>query len=1040
MNITTYTLGNRALVKFIMAILVVGGIISFYNMSKMEDPEITVMQAMIITTYPGASAHEVELEITTPLEEAIRTMSRVKTVESKSVADLSQITVILEETVKSSELQQEWDMLRRKVGDLTRKLPKSASAPLVLDDFGDVYGMFFAMTAAGYSETDISDYATMVQRELQNIEGVGRISIYGVHTPTIDIEMSQSQISSLGILPLEILQSINRNNQPIYGGYYNSGDRRVRTDISGKFKSIEDIGNLVIAGHEKEKLKLKDIATIERGLAQPVRTEMSYDSERAVGISIAMRKGHDITKVGKAVMEQIDQLNLPAGIDIHKIFYQPDRVNDAMRGFIWNLVLSILIVVIVLVFTMGWRSGVIIGVGLLITVLGTIMVLGMLDGTLQRVSLATFILAMGMLVDNAIVVVDGILVDHSRGMKRPDLLTNTATKTALPLLGATLIAILAFLPIFLSPDTAGVYVHDLFIVLAVSLLLSWILALIQVPIHADKFLKLKDSTSSVTTKDSRYRSFIKRSLIAILTHKTVTLSIVVLLLLASAFGFRYIQQGFFPNMVYDQLYIEYRTQEGKTSESVKHDLVKIEKYLRTKEQISHVTVSIGATPSRYNLVRTISEQSLNYGELIVDFRSHEELEESMSEIQNYLTQNYPEAYVRVKRYNLMYMNYPVELMFRGNDPAVLKELAKKAEQIMTDCPSATLVTNNWAARTPSFLINYNANQAINANLARTDIGMSLLAATEGIPIGTYYEGRHLFPILFKTVNEDGLPSEGLENIPVWRTLPSIGSIDKQGLTELVVGTKDQSEFISELTSTVPLSQISDGIKLNWEEPIVRRYNSSRAIKAQCNTMDGYTAEQLRQLLIPEMEKLEIPDGYSVKWLGEYDASSTAQKNLFSNLPMAIVLMILILIALFKDFKKPMIIILCLPLSSIGIVAAMLLSGKEFGFVAIVGALGLIGMMIKNGVVLIDEITALIEEGVAPFDALIEASMLRFRPVIMASFTTILGMIPLVSDDMFGSMAVTIMGGLFVGTIITLAMIPLFYALFFKIKANPKDEK
>lgn len=1039
MIITKYALSNRALVKFLMAIMVIGGVISFYSMSKMEDPEIIVKQAVVVALYPGASAHEVELEVSIPIEEAIRSISEVKSVASKSMDNVTQIMVTLHETVPEKNIQQLWDILRRKVSDVSSKLPNGVSTPIVMDDFGDVYGMFYAMTADGYSETEISDYATLIKRELLNIDGIGRVSIYGVLTPTIDIEMTQSQIASLGIMPSEILLSIAGDNKPIYGGYFISGDKRLRSNISGNYNSIEDIENSVIIGHEKDIFKLGDIATIKRGFAEPTRTEMSYDGERAIGISLATRKGYDITKVGKEVTERIKTLDLPAGISMNKVFYQPDLVEEAMSVFNTNLALSILIVIVVLMFTMGWRSGVMIGVGLLITVLGSILILNLLDGTLQRVSLATFVLAMGMLVDNAIVIVDGILVDNKAGIKRPDLLINTSTKTAMPLLGATLIAILAFFPIYLSPDTTGIYVRDLFIVLSVSLILSWFLSLVQIPLMADKFLRLKINSKKNINNSEKYRAYFRKFLIYILNHKTVTILIVGSLFSLSIFGFFKMPQGFFPNMSYDQLYIEYRVDEGKTSSSVKRDLVEIEKYLHSKEQILHVTASIGATPSRYNLVRTISEQGLNYGELIVDFSSSEELESSINEIQYYLTENFPEAYVRVKRYNLMYMNYPIELMFRGSDPAILKGLVKKAEKIMTDCPMTALVTNDWAPLAPSLLVNYDQNRAIKSSISRSDIGMSLLSATEGIPIGTFYEGWHSLPIMFKTVDSNNQKNEGLDNIPIWKMFPNIGVIDKQIVKEVVVGAKDMSSVISEVTATTPLSQVTNGITLDWEEPIVRRHNSSRAIKAQCNTIEGYQAEQVRKILIPEIEKIKLPDGYSMTWLGEYDASSSAKRNLFGNLPIAIMLMVLILIALFKDFKKPMIIILCLPLSVIGIVAAILLSGKEFGFVAIVGALGLIGMMIKNGVVLIDEITRLINDGTEPFDALIEASMLRFRPVMMASFTTILGMIPLISDDMFGSIAVTIMGGLFIGTIITLVMIPLFYSLFFHIKTTGKNE-
>ena len=929
MNITSYALKNRALLKFLLAILLTGGIFSFYQMSKMEDPEITVIQAMVIATYPGATPYEVELEVAEPLERAILTMPSVRNVQSKSMDNLCMLTIDLEKTTQPGDLQQEWDLLRRKINDIIPSLPSGASTPVVMDNFGDVFGMFYAITFDGFSPTETMDYVTMIERRLKTIEGVGQISLYGEPVPSIDVEIDQTRIASLGILPSEILSSINNNNTTIYGGALESGNSRYSLDIGGKYQSINDIGKSILKGHQDETFKLSDIASIKPGTVSPLRSSLYYDGIQAVGLSIAMKKGFDITKVGKAVTKEIEQINLPAGIEINKVFYQPDRVNKAIHQFIGNLILSIVIVIAVLMITMGWRTGAVIGLGLLITVLGTVMILGMLNGTLQRVSLGAFIIAMGMLVDNAIVVADGILVDKRRGIKAPDVLTNTTDKTAWPLFGATVIAILAFFPIVLSPDTAGQYVRDLFIVLTVSLLLSWLLALTQIPLNMDRIIRNKKYKQQ-QQQSNRYEDKFRKAVTFVLTHKTVMLSGVIIMLGLSIWGFRYVPRGFFPNMVYDQLYIEYQRNDTKNNAQIESDLKEIENWLKTQEGIKHVTISMGGTPSRYNLVRTIAEPALNYGELIVDFESPKILEKSTAAIQQYLNDQFPEAYARVKRYNLMYMKYPVELMFTGPDPAVLKSLAEQAKNVMDQTDGAILVTDDLKNSVPSLYVNYNHERAAQSALSRTEVGLSLLAATDGIPVSVFYDGKHRIPIIFKTTGAE------LENNAVWRIIPNVDALNEETFRDIYLGLKDKGDVIEELTATVPIHQINDQILINWKEPVVRRYNGNRAIKAQCNTTEQVTAEQLRQRLVPEINQIDLPDGYTMTWQGEYEASSEAQKYLFANVPLAIVLMIGILIAFFKDYKKQLIIILCLPLDFFGIVLSCLSGGKDFGFVAIVG--------------------------------------------------------------------------------------------------------
>ncbi|MBO4905574.1 MAG: efflux RND transporter permease subunit [Bacteroidaceae bacterium] len=1069
-DLSSWAFKNIKLINFLVAVLIMGGIFAYYDMSKLEDPEIKVRQALVIGIYPGASAHQVELEVVDPLEKSIRQMNTIYSVQSYSYADMCILVVEQQSTVPADELEQQWDILRRKVA--ATPMPNGVRSITVKDDFGDVFGMFYAITGEGLNDRELSDYAELVKRELGRLEGVGRVDIYGRRTECINVSISHDKMANLGVSPLEVVQTLRGQNETVYSGYYEAGDERIRVSVNDKYKTPQDIAGLIIQGHEQDQVRLGDLASVTLDYDDPVRASLQYDGERALGISISAINGTDITKVGKAVQQRLSEIQatrMPAGVEFHKVFFQPERVTDSLSTFIINLIESVLLVVFVLIFTMGLRSGLIIGLELVVIVLGSILVLYTQNGTLQRVSLGAFILAMGMLVDNAIVIVDGILVDRAAGKPRLEALTSIGRQTALPLLGATLIAILAFLPIFLSPDTTGIYVRDLFIVIAVSLMLSWILALVHTPLVAGRafyhkkrefkllkhhrFLPKKEATpdafvepdsdkdaprATQHTDDSLYNGatyrLLRRFLTFCLSHRVTVLIVLVALFIGSVLCYRFLPQAFFPDMTYDQLYMEYKLPEGYNYTRVQQDLDSIQAYLRQRPEVTHITASTGGTPSRYNLVRSIATPSLSYGELIIDFTDAKTLVKNMDEIQADLSRMFPDAYLKLKRYNLMYKKYPIEVQFSGPDPAVLHELSDTCRNIMLRSGAVRLITTDWAEPIPTLVVDYNQQNARRLGLSRTEVGTSLLAATSGLPVGSFYDGIHSQSIYVNTVSSDGQPIEDINEATVFGLMPNIsGIMNKDVLESVLSGRMRQAEIVEELLRSTPLRQVGSGVHVEWEDPLVIRMNGQRAQRVQCSPELGYGTEEARSILEKELAKLKLPEGYTLSWAGEKEASDQSMKYLFKNFPLAIILMIAILIMLFKDYKIPCILFCCIPMILIGVIPAVLISGKDFGFVALVGVLGLIGMMLKNGIVLMDEIQLEISAGKEPRAALVDSSLSRLRPVMMAAATTILGMVPLLPDAMFGSMAATIMGGLFMGTVITLIILPVLYALFYDVK-------
>ena len=1041
MDLSKWAFSNKKLVYFLITVLVLGGILSIYDMSKLEDPEVKVKTAMVITVYPGASAHQVELEVTDVLEKNIRTMGNVDYVESYSYNDMSLIQVELLSTVKDEDVEQCWDMLRRRVDKSKAELPSGAQTPVVKDDFGYVYGMFYALTGDGLNDRQLSDYAELIKREVSEVEGVDRIELYGKRPECINISLLQDRMANLGVLPMEVLMTLNGQNQTTYSGYFENGENRIRVAVSNKFKTVEDIGNMIIQGHNDDQLRLRDIARIEQSYETPTRSDLYYNNESAIGLLIAVSSSADIIKVGaevKNVIEDLEQTHMPAGVVCHKVFNQAERVGISLGTFAVNLIESVVIVILILMLTMGFKSGLIIGYSLIITVLGSFLFLSAMDGTLQRVSLASFILAMGMLVDNAIVIIDGILVDLKAGKSRMEAMTAIGRQTAMPLLGATLIAIIAFLPIFMSPDTAGVYVRDLFIVLAVSLLLSWILALTHVPLMANRRLVANNDAkgSDKPLYHGKVYDYLTFILKIGLRHRWGSVFAMVVLLVLSCIGYTQLKKGFFPDMVYDQAYMEYKLQEGTNSDRVAKDLREIQAYLQSRPEISNITASIGQTPGRYNLVRSIANPSLSYGELIIDFSSPEALVDNMDEIQQYLTENYPQAYVKLKRYNLMYKKYPIEAQFIGPDPAVLHQLADSARMLMEQTPEVCSITTDWEPDVPVLNVEYDQSAARALGLSRNDVSMSLLTATGGIPIGSFYQGIHKDNIYIKCLDEKGQPIEDLNKTQVFSQFPPLGDLlNKELIMKLKTGALDKEDLVESLIGSTPLRQICKSIDVDWEAPVIPRYNGQRSQRVQCSPVNGIETDRAWRAVAEKIEKIDLPEGYKLKWQGEKSASDESMKYLFKNFPLSIILMISILIMLFKDYRKPAIIFCCIPFIIVGVVVVMLITGKVFNFVAIVGTLGLIGMLIKNGIVLMDEISMQISKGIEPVEALIESSKSRLRPVMMASLTTILGMIPLLPDAMFGSLAASIMGGLLFATLITLLFIPVLYALFFNIKVK-----
>jgi multidrug efflux pump subunit AcrB len=1028
----------------LMAGILILGVLSFVRMPKLEDPAVAVKQAMVVVPYPGASAHQVELDVAQAVEDELRTLPDVKKIKTECQNGMAMFTVEFQMTVLIEDLEQHFDLLRRKVSEAATKLPQGCYSPIVVDDMMDVYGIFIGITADGYDYPEMNKYAKYIRRELLDVKGVKRINLVGNRDEVINIIIDKDLIARNGMIPTEIMMALQGANKTISAGKYESGDDRLSIRVDSSIKDEDDIANMIIKTVGGKQVRLGDIAKIERTYSEPQRNGFFVDGKPAIAMCIALETSAIVPDVGKAIDEKLSKVmeNVPVGFKTEKIFNQPDKVTDAVSAFMLNLLESVLIVIIMLVFTMGFRSGVIIGFGLVLTVAVSFPILLMMGTTLQRISLGAFIVAMGMLVDNAVVIMDGILIDRQRGLPQSTYLFRIGQNTALPLLGATIIAASTFLASYLSPDSTGEYSRDLFLVLCVSLLASWVLALTQVPFCAKLWLpkhdKKADNGEPKQVMNSPAHRFIRKVTTAVINHKIISSLTAFFILALCMYGVSKVKNLFFPDFDYKQFVVECYFPSQTNPDDVRDQLLVMSDTLSHNKDIDRVAVSMGAAPAHYCLVRPMTNGGDCYGELMVDCKDYNTVMKVIPGVRKKLREEYPDAYIRIRKYNFsITSSHTVEVEFAGPDPAVLRQLSAKAEAIMRKCPYVDpySVENNWKAMGKSVVVNYNENDAQRAGISRSDIGNALNAAGDGMTVGVLTDQDNMVMINLQMRNADGSRIEDLNTIPVWSTLNL--NVDNSDMMGLMTGATSADKLEDKMTRSTLLSSVSGKTSIGTDEQVILRYNGRRVIEAECDpnfNIDAATPAKIVQEITEDIENIPLPEGYSMRWVGEGEIQGEAIGNLMAYTPVIFMLILVVLLLLFNKWRKVVMILLCVPFVFVGITPALLFTNTPFTFMAVLGMLGLVGMMIKNAIVLVDEITRLIDvEKMHPYNAIVTATISRVRPVLMASLTTIVGMLPLLGDPMYKSMALTIMGGLTMGTLVTLVLLPLFYASFFRIK-------
>lgn len=1013
MNLPKFSLDNSKIIYFFLFIMVVGGVLSFDGLEKKEDAPFVIKQVVLVTQYPGATPEEVELLITEPIEREVQSLAGVYKIKSESYFGLSKITVELDPATNPAIIPQKWDELRRKTLNIQPRLPQGATPITVNDDYGDVFGIYYGLTAdEGFSYADMRNWAQFFKTELVTVDGVQKVSLYGEQVEVVNLFISLPTLANLGIDPNTIVQIVQGQNQLVNTGTKQVGNMFMTIQAAGTYSDLQDIRNQIITLRDGSQIRIGDIATVERGYMDPPNTLMKVNGKRAIGVGVSTLPGRDVVKTGQEVVNRINEVMplVPVGLNLEPLYLENEIAAEANNGFIINLIESVVIVIFIILLVMGWRAGILIGSSLLFSIGGTMLVMLIIGVGLNRTSLAGFIIAMGMLVDNAIVVTDNAQVAMKRGVARRKALIDGAIMPQWGLLGATFIGVASFLPLYLAPAAVAEIVKPLFIVLAISLALSWILALTQTPLFGNFMLKEpKEGTQIKDPYDNKFYNAFAKLLRVLIYNRWKTISVVIAMFLGALFIMGKAPQSFFPNLNKPYFKADCFLPDGYSIHDSEKQISQLCEYLKTQKVVKNVSMTVGGSPLRYYLASTSFGPKPNFGNILIELHDQDSTIALEQRFYVYAKKNFPDMIVRSSLFKLSpAVEATIEMGFIGPDSDTLVMLAERAKGLMRNCELVGDVRSDWGNKIPVMRPLYSQEKGQRLGITRNMVAQYTKLSTNGLPMGEYREGDMFMPILLKDASIDNFNMANIGSLPVFNSRGMVVSLD----------------------------QVVDSIQTQYQYSLIKRFNRQKVIRAQCDPLLGANAkEAYKQVHTAIVDSMKMPEGYTFRVFGEEESQAESNTALAANMPLTLFLIVTTLLLLFRSYRKPVIILLMLPLIFIGVVLGLTVTGKTLDFFAMLGLLGLIGMNIKNAVVLVDQIH--IEKKTAPsyLDAVVRATQSRIVPVVMASGTTILGMLPLLPDAMFGGMAATIMGGLLVATFLTIVVLPVTFTIIMRIKTK-----
>jgi multidrug efflux pump subunit AcrB len=937
------------------------------------------------------------------------------------------VTAVIQDKFDKYAIPQVWDELRRKINDVQPRLPPSArGTSMVIDDYGDVYGIFLAITGRGFSQSELRRYAEFLRREFQLVPGVKKAELFAEQPEVVYLEISRQRLAQLGINEDQIYRQLQARNVASDGGRVRIGNEHIALDPTGAFASAEDMLNLAIGSDSTgRQLFLKDVAALKRGYGDPPRRILRHDGQPAIGLGISTVQGGNVVTMGTGIQRKLEELepDQPVGIEINKINFQPTAVTKATNSFVFNLVKAVSIVFAVLLIAMGRKAGFIIGFVLLLTIMGTFLVM-YVNGNLlmERISLGALIIALCMLTDNAIVVTEAIKVRIESGEEKLPVIADVIKQNQWPLFGATAIAVIAFAAIGLSQDSTGEYCRSLFWVIFISLALSWVTAITVTPLFC--YLFFKPRPPGEMERDPYAGWFFqgyRRILVACLRFRWAVLALTLVIFAVALRGFRSLDQSFFPPATRPQFMVDTFLPAGTDIRDTEAFAEAIERFTRSQPGVAHISSFVGSGGLRFLLVYTPEKENPAFVQFLVAVDDERKIDGLIAAIQDHLDRNYPNANSVAKKFLLgPGSGGRVQVRFRGPDPAVLRQLASQAQQLLQDDGRAKGVRIDWREPEKVLRPELLELQALRNGITRVEVSQAVETGFEGRVAGFYREPGGA---------QTGVYPQESRLLPIISRPPLAERSDVAAIRSMQI-------WSPAATRMIPLRQVVSGTELDWENPVVMRRDRSPTITVHADPRSGLPSHLLNRVRA-EIEKITLPRGYSLEWGGEDEDSRLARAGLAKPLPAALLLVVLIVVCLFNSIRSTLVICLAVPLAIIGVTAGLLLIGQPFGFMALLGVISLGGEQIKNSIVLVDEVYTQREEK-APYPALVDASVSRLRPVLLVAVTTVLGMIPLLQDPFFVSMSATIMFGLSFACVLTMIVVPILYSIFFRVRPDAPE--
>jgi multidrug efflux pump subunit AcrB len=1013
MNLTLAAIEKNRITVVVLAVILLSGTLSFFNMERAEDPGFIIRDAAVITYFPGASPRRVEQLVTDRIEKAIQQMPELKFVSSESKNGISIVYVKIRGEYR--EMRPIWDSLRRKVTDVSPQLPDGVIGPFVNDEFGDVFGTIVSITGDGFNYAELKEVADEVRDELLLISDVAKVDVYGDQEERIFVEYNNARLAELGLSPVQLQQILSSRNIIIPGGSIDTSEERISLEPSGNFLKLEHVKRALISVPGRvELIALQDIARIERGYVDPPQTKLRVNGEPALALAVSMREGGNILELGRQVKETIDRVEAeyPIGIDFTFVQFQAEPVNKKVNEFIGTLLQAIAVVVIVMLVSLGLRTG---------FVVASLIPMA-LDIGLNQMSLASLMIALGMLVDNAIVMSESIMVQMGEGKPAVEAAVDSAAELRIPLLISSLTTIAAFLPIYLAESDTGEYTAPLFKVVTITLLSSWFLSLTMIPMLCVKFFRVK-TRQSESAYDGRFFQSYRRLLLLALRNRWAAVGVVVLIFFLALQAFALVPVMFFPENDRPTFLAELRLPVGSSLEKTDRVVADIERYLREEmlldaraiaedeEGVLNWAVFMGEGAPRFILSFIIEQTTPEYAVFVINATSREVIDELIPRLRRFCLDSFPDLKAQIDPLPLgpPIIN-PIEIRISGRDEDVIFGLVDTVKAKLHSLAGPTGISDDWGARAKKLMVRINEARAQRAGVSNFDIAVSLQTALTGFDTTEFREEDKVIPVTLRSVAADRR---------------DLGKLESLNVFSLATG------------RSVPLEQVAD-IEVAWEPANIRRRNRLKTVTVQSDLEPGVTAIEIINQLTPWLEEQQSSWGLGYSWEfgGEYETSIEANESIMVKLPIAALAIVLLLVGQFNSYRKPAIILITIPFGIIGVVIGLIVLRSYFGFMTLLGIIALSGVVINNAIVLLDRIRIEIEDnGLEPQRAVVESAQRRLRPILLTTGTTIGGLIPLYlgGGPMWEPMSVAIMSGLLFATVLTLVFVPVLYSLFFKVR-------